>query len=383
MPAHVHGSPTSLYVHVPFCVVKCGYCDFNSFTADGAAPLDRYLDALSREMVLADLPRDPVSVFIGGGTPSYLDEARLERLLAILTRHVDLHRCPEVTMEANPESVTSAKASLARSAGVRRVSMGAQSFDDHFLRLLDRAHDARRTVRAVAELRTAGVDNVNLDLIFALPGQTLGQWQSDLEAALALTPEHLSCYSLTFEPGTRFFRDLRQGRMHRSDEDVDRAMFLHTRARLADAGYDAYEISNFAGRGGPCRHNDHYWLQGDYVGVGPGAASHRRGVRWTNLKSLEAWADALARGLPPVAEAETLTPRQRTAEALWLGLRRRDGVDLAQVAGTTGVDAERAFAGELDGLIEAGLLTRQGVCIRLSHSGLLVADEIGARILRA
>jgi len=375
--------PTSLYVHVPFCVVKCGYCDFNSFTAAGTEPLDRFLAALERELRLVEVPERPVSVFIGGGTPSQLDEERLARLFDILARHVDLHACPEVTMEANPESMSAAKATLARAHGVRRVSLGAQSFTDRHLRLLERAHDAARTAEAVAEVRAGGIDNLNLDLIFALPGQTVAEWQQDLEAALALHPDHLSCYSLTFEPGTRFQRDLRQGRLQPADPAADRAMFLHTRDRLQSAGFTAYEISNFAGRGGPCRHNDHYWLQGDYVGVGPGASSHRGGRRWTNAKPLEAWADTLQRGLPPVFEAETLTPKQRAAEAVWLGLRRRDGVDLLAVAARTGVDPNAAFAPQLEALTAAGSVCRDGSMLRLTEDGLLVADAVGARILCA
>jgi oxygen-independent coproporphyrinogen-3 oxidase len=341
------------------------------------------LDALELELARAGVPARPASVFFGGGTPTYFDEPRLERLLRLVGRHVDLPACPEVTMEANPESVTAAKAALARSHGVRRFSMGAQSFDDRFLRLLDRAHGAARTGEAFAELRAAGIDNVNLDLIFALPGQSLPQWQADLEAALTLGPDHLACYSLTFEPGTRFTRDRRLGRLRQTDPEVDRAMFLHTRARLAAAGFTAYEVSNFAGRGGPCRHNDHYWQQGDYVGVGPGASSHRQGTRWTNLKPLEAWARALERGLPPVGEAETLTPPQRAAEAVWLGLRRTDGVCLQSVHHRIGVDPALLFAAELARLEDVGLLERSDGRLRLTAAGLLVADEVGARILRA
>ena len=372
--------PPSLYVHVPFCVVKCGYCDFNSFTADGEAPLDRFLAALAAELARTTLAAPPATVFIGGGTPSYLDPPRLARLFEILARHVDLHACAEVTMEANPESISTEKAAIALAAGVRRFSMGAQSFDDRFLRLLDRAHDGARIERAFGELRAAGVDNLSLDLIFALPEQTLAQWEQDLERGLALGPDHLSCYSLTFEPGTRFTRDLRQGKLRASDEAVDAAMFRHTRTRLQAAGFDAYEVSNFAGRGGACLHNDHYWLQGDYVGVGPGAASHRTGVRWTNLKPLEAWAGALERGLPPVGEAETLSPRQRAAEALWLGLRRRVGVPFAPIAARTGIDPRHEFRAVLDEFVGDALATADDALV-LTDAGLLVADAIGARIL--
>ncbi len=368
---------------MPFCVVKCGYCDFNSYVPQREEEFESYLEGLAQELALAAPPRRPASVFIGGGTPTLLDEARFARLLAILAAHVDLAAVGEVTLEANPESTTPAKAALARAAGVNRASLGAQSFHASHLQLLDRAHSAAQTEAAFAAFRAAGFTNLNLDLMFSLPGQTPAQWQQDLEHALALGPDHLSCYSLTFEPGTRFFRDLQQGRMRENDDRVDRAMFEFTRARLADAGFTAYEISNFAGRGGACRHNDHYWLQGDYVGVGPGAASHRAGVRSTNLKALPAWSDSLRRGLLPVASAETLTPRQRAAEALWLGIRRRDGVDLAAIGARLGFTMEEHFAAALRDLQQRGWLVFEGSRIRLTTEGILFANLAGETFLAA
>lgn len=372
---------TSLYVHVPFCTVKCGYCDFNSYVVEDLGVHDVFLQALEAELCATVLPEQPVSVFVGGGTPSLLSEPRLERLFALLGRHVDLHACPEVTMEANPESVTAGKMRLARAAGVGRVSMGVQSFDDVLLQRLDRVHSGARAREAFAELRAAGLTNVSIDLIFGVPGQTLGQWTADLEAALALAPDHVSCYSLTYEPGTRLHRDLLRGRVSRCDEEVDRAMFLHTRERLTAAGFAAYEISNFAGRGGPCRHNDHYWLQGDYVGVGPGAASHRAGVRSTNLKPVDAWARSALAGVPPVASAETLTPSQRAGEAMWLGLRRSAGVDLDDVAGRLGWPVRERFGALLGEHRARGWLAADGGRVRLTPAGVLVADRVGAAYL--
>ncbi|MBK8980561.1 MAG: radical SAM family heme chaperone HemW [Planctomycetes bacterium] len=371
----------SLYVHVPFCVVKCGYCDFNSFAGRDVAEHDRFLAALDAELALLAPPRVPRTVFVGGGTPTHLDEERFARLFAVLARHVDLPRVTEVTMEANPESVTLPKARIARDAGVGRVSVGVQSFAAERLRFLDRPHDAAAVGRAVAALRAAGFDNVSLDLIFGVPGQELADWDRDLDAALALEPDHLSCYSLTFEPGTRLERDRRQGRVAPNEDRVDAALFLHTRDRLGAAGFDAYEISNFAGRGGPCLHNDHYWTQGDYLGAGPGAASHRDGWRGTNLKPLHAWATVVERGFVPSGEAETLSRRHRLAEALWLGLRRRDGVDLAQAERRLGVAAPVPLRAQLAAWIESGHLAIEGARYRLTPRGLLVADAIGASLL--
>lgn len=372
---------TSLYVHVPFCVVKCGYCDFNSYVVEDRAVHQRFLDALDAELTLARPPRRPLSVFIGGGTPTYLDPDDFARLFEILARHVDLQTCAEVTVEINPESMTPAKAAIARAAGVNRASMGVQSFAADRLRFLDRAHDAARARAAFGELRAAGFTNASVDMIFGQPGQTLAEWQADLEAALALGPDHLSCYNLTFEPGTKLYHQLQQGRVAANDEDADRAMFLWTRDRLAAAGFFAYEISNFAGRGGVCLHNDHYWLQGDYVGVGPGASSHRAGVRTTNLKPVDAWAGAVLAGLAPTGSAETLSPWQRAGEAVWLGVRRRDGIDLAGIGERLQLPVADRFAAVVQRQVDCGHLERAATRVRLTDAGLLFADAVGAAFL--
>ena len=376
--------PASLYVHVPFCVVKCGYCDFNSYVVEEQAAHDRFLDALAKELERRwPAGEQPVSVFVGGGTPSLLSVERLARLFEVIGARVDLAACAEVSMEANPESFTVDKAQAAREGGVRRLSMGAQTFHAHHLQALDRAHDAEAVERAFAAARAAGFDNVSVDLMFGIPGETLDEWCSDLERALQLGTDHLSCYNLTFEPGTRFERDRRQGRIGPNDQELDRAMFEHTRARLSEAGFDAYEVSNFAGRGGPCLHNDHYWLQGDYVGVGPGASSHRAGVRATNLKALDAWCDAALAGLPCAGSAETLRPLQRVAEALWLGVRRTAGVDVAEVCNRVRVDALQTFSPIVERQQQAGLVEWDGRRVRLAPEGLLLADQVGGDYLEA
>ena len=378
--------PTSLYIHVPFCVVKCGYCDFNSFEVEDDAIVDRYLDALTlalqRELRQGD-QLSPSTVFLGGGTPTHLDENRFERLLAIINAEVDLGSCAEVTMEANPESVTPAKAQLAWDAGVRRISIGAQSFDAERLRFLDRAHDADAITRAVEVFRQVGCNNLSLDLIFSLPGQTQVQWADDLARALDLEPDHLSCYNLTYEAGTKLTRAMTNGTVKPNDDTTDRALFDDTRSTLLGAGFEAYEVSNFAGRGGPCRHNDHYWLQGDYLGIGPGASSHRSGLRWTDLKPVDAWCRAIESGTPPVGEAEILTKRQRAAEALWLGIRRREGVALDRIADRIGVDPAALFAAELTTLATDGLLQLEDRWLRLTSAGLPFSDLVGSRLLCA
>ena len=375
---------SSLYVHVPFCVVKCGYCDFNSYVVEEERAHDRFLDALAAELEQR-WPRGerPVSVFVGGGTPSLLSSERLARLFAVIGARVDLGACSEVSMEANPESFTVEKARVAFAGGVRRVSIGAQTFHPHHLKALDRAHDAAGVERAFAAARAAGFENVSMDLMFGLPGETEAEWRSDLERALALGTDHLSCYNLIFEPGTRFDRDRQRGRMSPNAQELDRAMFEYTRERLSKAGFAAYEVSNFAGAGGHCLHNDHYWLQGDYVGVGPGASSHRAGVRTTNLKALDSWATAALDGVTCAGSAETLRPLQRVAEALWLGVRRADGVDVEAVASRVGVPVEEPFAPIFERQQAAGLIARDGARVRLSGEGLLLADQVGGDYLQA
>ncbi len=378
----VDGAGTSLYVHVPFCVVKCGYCDFNSYVADQDEAHERFLAGLAAELERAwPAGRVPKTVFFGGGTPSLLSEARLERLLRSVDRIAPLCGCAEVTLEANPESITATKAAVARAGGVSRFSMGVQTFHPHHLRFLDRAHSAERAEQAFGELRAAGATNLSVDLMFGIPGETFEEWVADLERALALRPEHLSCYNLTFEPGTRLYRDLQRDTVAPNDQEVDRAMFEHTRQRLAAAGFTAYEVSNFAGRGGACQHNEHYWLQGDYVGVGPGASSHRCGVRWTNLKALEPWAAAALAGLPCAGSAETLRPRQRLAEAIWLGIRRSVGVDLLAAQERVGVEASADLQPILDRHLQRGYITWDGRWLRLTAAGLLMADQVGGDFL--
>lgn len=375
-------SDTTLYVHVPFCVVKCGYCDFNSYVVEQEHVHDQFLAALDAELRAANLPPHPPSVFIGGGTPTLLHADRLRGLFDVIASHTDLRACGEVTMEANPESVSREKAEIALAAGVTRMSVGVQSFTAATLKFLDRAHTAERSREAVAELRAAGVENLSIDLMFGTPGQTLDALQSDLRSALELRPDHISYYNLVYEPGTKLRHALDRGDVIRNDDEVDRSLFLAVREALVAAGYEPYEISNFAGPGGPCRHNDHYWLQGDYVGVGPGASSHRAGVRSTNLKTIEAWAQAAVSGGPPAASAETLTPLQRVGEAMWLGLRRAAGVDLVEIEKRVGYEIRQRFASLLDEQEQSGWIERAGDVVRLTAAGMLVADSVSGAYLQ-
>jgi oxygen-independent coproporphyrinogen-3 oxidase len=345
--------------------------------------VEGFLRAFATELARAAKPPRPATVFVGGGTPTELTEAELERFLHTLTGGAAIGPGAEFTVEANPESVTPGKARLLEAAGVNRVSLGAQSFDDERLRFLERPHDAAAIERAFRTFREAGFTNQSIDLIFGLPGQTVPEWDRDLTRALALEPEHISCYNLTFEPGTRFYAQMTKGRIRPNDPERDRDLFLHTRSRLADAGLPPYEISNFARPGRACRHNVNYWNAGDYLGLGPGAASHRGGTRTTNVRPVELYARLLDSGLPATESAETLAPAARLAEAAWLGLRLTEGFSLRGLSSKFGLPADQRLAGPIARFTAGGFLETadSGDRVRLTAEGLLFADLVSAAML--
>jgi len=359
-----------LYVHVPFCVRKCAYCAFFSrpvepgLVASWFAGIERELD--ERPAVLG-----PRTVFFGGGTPTALAEADLACLFEALRVRVDLRCVEEWTCEANPGTLTPNKLAILRAGGVNRLSLGAQSFADATLRRLGRIHAAEETRAAVALAREAGFANVGLDLIYGVPGVARKTFAADVEAALALEPEHLSCYCLEIEAGTPFARAAAAGRLAIS-EDEQRAQFDWTRRRLAAAGFAHYEISNFARPGRECRHNGLYWSGGEYVGVGPAAHSHWRGVRWGNAAELPAWRRAFAEQLEPAAKAR---------ETLVMGLRRLAGWDRAEFRAATGFDCDELRGPEIARLAAEGRLVAESNRIRLAEDALFVSDAVFAELV--
>ncbi|MFN8640539.1 MAG: radical SAM family heme chaperone HemW [Candidatus Binatia bacterium] len=378
----------SLYVHIPYCDAKCPYCDFNSYAAK-RWPERAYADALIAELDAA--AADPAwadgaigTVFFGGGTPSLFAPETIADLLAAARRRWPLAADAEITLEANPGTVDEVKLRGLRGAGVNRISFGVQSFHDHHLRTLGRIHGAAEAVAAIATARAAGFDNLNLDLIFAVPGQTLAEWEADLQAAVDLAPEHVSAYGLTYEEGTAFHAQRRSGALTPLPEEAEVAMFGRTRAVLAAHGYEAYEISNFARPGRECAHNLNYWRAGAYLGVGAGAHSFAArpapGRRWGNEKSPVRYIErATASGTARAGE-EQLSVAQARGELVFLALRCTDGFAAADFTTRFGVDPCVAFPHlatlERDGLIE-GAAGRW----RLTPRGLLVADSVFATFL--
>ncbi|MHC4429208.1 MAG: radical SAM family heme chaperone HemW [Planctomycetota bacterium] len=359
-----------LYIHVPFCVHKCHYCDFYSLV-DRHDRMGAFLGRLLEELE-ASRPflREPLeTVFVGGGTPTLLGEDRWARLLGALGP--DLSAGCEVTVEANPETVTADLAEPLVRGGVNRLSIGAQSFDARHLRTLERHHDPANVERSVRSARAAGIRNLNLDLIFGIPGQTLDQWRADLERALRLEPDHLSCYGLVYEPNTPLTARMKAGLIERADETLEARMYELAMDTLADAGFEHYEISNWARPGRRCRHNLLYWRNESWWPLGPSAAGHAAGVRWKNVARLEGYLGS--RGLPEITDVECLDADGRVGETLMLGLRLIEGLEVATL------DARRAAA--IERHLAAGLLERRETNLRLTRHGLLLADTVLSDLL--
>ncbi|PPF20109.1 MULTISPECIES: radical SAM family heme chaperone HemW [unclassified Rathayibacter] len=374
-----------LYVHVPFCRVRCGYCDFNTYTATelrGAKQQD-YADEAITEMALgaevlerSGLPRRPArTVFFGGGTPTLLPAGDLVRMLDGLRTHFGVAPDAEITTEANPDSVDAAYLRALAEAGFTRVSFGMQSAVPHVLATLERTHDPERVPLVVEWAREAGLQ-VSLDLIYGTPGESLADWERSLDSALANRPDHLSAYALIVEDGTKLARQIRRGEVATPDDDLTADMYELADARLAAAGYSWYEVSNWARDDAHrSRHNLSYWLGHDWWGVGPGAHSHVGGVRWWNVKHPAAYADRLSTGASPAAGRETLDAGTRRVEDVLLRSRLADGLPI------DAIDAGRRS--EVAGLIADGLVDGRaalGGRIVLTLRGRLLADAVVRRL---
>ncbi|BCW98895.1 MAG: coproporphyrinogen III oxidase [Armatimonadota bacterium] len=375
---------SAAYVHIPFCASKCPYCDFNSYA--GISHLaSRYVGALCRQIQESPQAGDgPLrTVFFGGGTPSLLPAESLVQVLEALRNRFGIAEDAEVTLEANPESADPEKLARLRQGGFNRLSIGAQDFDDDLLRALGRAHDHRRFLQAFQDARAAGFENISFDLMFALPGQTLDGLRRTLEAAIGLCPEHISAYCLTIEEGTAFHRRRAAGRLDLPDEEAQADMFLLTRSLLEDAGYEHYEISNYALPGRRCRHNEVYWRNEPYRGFGPGAVEFVEGrrVMWERDPA-EFIRQVEESGRAREVFSEMLPAEKAAGESLMLALRTADGANLEELSRRFGLDVENLFQPEIERYTAAGLLNRSGCRIRLTRSGQLLADEVAAAFLR-
>ena len=371
--------PLSIYVHVPFCTTRCGYCDFNTYTAtelgtEPGASQAGYIDTALRELDLAAAvlgpDAGPVStIFVGGGTPTLLPADDLGRMVGGIDDHFGLPADAEITTESNPESIDAAGLARLRALGFTRVSFGMQSAMPHVLSVLDRVHSPGRPQQAVAEAKSAGFEHTSLDLIYGTPGESIADWEASLDAAIAAEPDHLSAYALIVEDGTRLAARIRRGELPMTEDDDLADKYLIAEERLTAAGFGAYEVSNWArSADAACRHNLAYWRSDNWWGIGPGAHSHIGGVRWWNVKHPQAYARRFAAGLSPAHAREVLDPSDQRIERVMLELRLAAGLDVAVLTET---EQDR-----IPDLVVRGLAQRDGPKLILTLRGRLLADGV-------
>ncbi len=372
-------TPRAAYVHVPFCRRRCGYCSF-TVVAGRDDLVDGYLRAIELELQQLQTPREVDTLFFGGGTPTQLSPAALERLCRLTGYWFPRAEGYEFSIEANPADLDDDKLGVLQSAGVNRISLGGQSFDDGKLERLERDHRRPQLQLAIDRCRRL-FPSLALDLIFAVPGETLQTWLADLQAAIAAGADHISTYGLTFEKGAAFWGRRQRGQLPSLDEELEREMYEAAIDTLTAAGFEHYEVSNFARPGHRCRHNEAYWRGQSYFAAGPGAARYVDGWREMNHRSTTTWLNRVLAGQSPVAERECLPPADAARERLVFGLRMLEGVDRASFAAATGFDIDRLAGDAVRRFVDQGLLQDTGDRIRLTRAGLLVSDALWPALL--
>jgi len=387
-----------VYVHIPYCVKKCPYCDFNSWGVGSLIPEKQYTGSVIKEAALyarmlesewgcerkGGGERVVDTVFFGGGTPSLFSPSSIERILNSIFRYCSTSQSPEITVEVNPKTARLEKLRALRSIGVNRLSIGVQSFSARKLGALGRINSPQDSRRVLEDARRAGFDNVSIDLMFGVEGESLAEWQEDLSRALDFAPQHISCYCLTIEDGTAFGALYARGDLELPGEELTLAMLAYTRRVLSDRGYTQYEISNYARPGYESRHNLLYWRGEGYLGLGAGAHSHagtgdggRWGARWANVASPELYMKKLRDGEKPIVFRETLTRREALDDAVLMGLRLKEGVDLGAIERGFGARLRRD---EIGSLIRGGHVELEGGRLRFSEDGFMLADELIRRV---
>ncbi len=369
--------PLGLYLHVPFCSSICNYCNFNRSLVD-ADLKRRYVDALASDIERAGDGSPADSIFFGGGTPSLLEPTEVGRLIDVCRRSFAVAVDAEVTLEANPDTVSVARLAAYRDAGVNRLSIGVQSFSDEELVRLSRLHSASRAVDAASDARKAGFDNVSLDLMMWLPGQSVDTWLRSVSRLAEVAPEHASLYMLELYPNAPLKDTMARAQWSLAPDDDAAEMYVRAFEYLESCGYEQYEISNVARRGKASRHNLKYWTDGEWLGFGCGAHSTRRGVRSKNISSTLDYVRALAEGRSPVADTHALSRQQQLEDALFTGLRVNAGVDVRTIAVRYGTDVWQVYGDALAPFAEAGLLIYDGRRLRLTRQGMLLANEVMA-----
>jgi oxygen-independent coproporphyrinogen-3 oxidase len=373
-------SPRAAYVHIPFCAHHCGYCDF-AVAVGQDERIEAYLDALEIELSRLEQPHPVTTLFFGGGTPTYLPHRPLERLLLMTRRWLPLEPGGEFSVEGNPSGLDLEKIDLLHSFGVNRLSLGAQSFQPRMLEVLERDHRPIDVPRVVEMIRPR-IANVSLDLIFGVPEQTPAQWRDDLRQALALQPNHFATYGLTYEKGTRLWKQRERGQVTALDEDTERDFYVTAMDTLDTAGFRHYEISNFAKPGFECRHNQVYWANHAYLGFGVGAARYVNGVRELNARDTRTYINRLLGGQSPTFQSECLPPRERAIETIAVQLRRAAGIDRRAFEAQTGFVLDALVGPKVRELAEQGVVRDDGESVRLTKRGKCLADAVVEAVMR-
>jgi oxygen-independent coproporphyrinogen-3 oxidase len=371
-------NPLGLYLHIPYCLHKCGYCDFNSHP-ENREESEIYVSALLSEIehYAPQLAGKTVStVFFGGGTPTLLPPASLDKILGKVKNHYNLSRDCEITIEANPATVKQETLDQIRSSGFNRISIGVQSFDADELKLLERVHSVEEIHTTLHRARLAGFDNLSLDLMSGLPGQSLEKWKSNLLQALDKKPDHISAYGLTIEPATSFFKLQERGLLRLPPENIQLEMLQATIEILPSAGYDQYEISNFARPGFESRHNLNYWDNGEYLGLGAGASSYLNGERFKNTNLPSRYIREVQAGGAAVESTEKLDLLHAMGETIMLGLRRLKGIPIEEFENRFQISFQKVYGKVIDPLLEEGLITLNQNRMALSREGIFLADSV-------
>ncbi|WP_270332278.1 radical SAM family heme chaperone HemW [Streptococcus infantarius] len=370
--------PTSAYVHIPFCTQICYYCDFSKVFIKNQ-PVDEYLQALIREFESYDIKKLR-TLYIGGGTPTSITAEQLEYLLTNLTKHLDLSVLEEFTIEANPGDLTEDKIEVLKHSAVNRVSLGVQAFNDKHLKQIGRSHNEAQIYSTISNLKEAGFHNISIDLIYALPGQTMEDVKENVAKAIALDIPHLSLYSLILEHHTVFMNKMRRGKLQLPKEDLEAEMFEYIISELEANGFEHYEISNFTKPGFESRHNLMYWDNAEYFGVGAGASGYLNGVRYRNRGPIQHYLKAVAQGNARLSE-EKLTKDEMMEEELFLGLRKKTGVSIARFEEKFGLSFEERYGQIVRELCQQGLLVLDDKVVRMTKKGLFLGDTVAERFI--
>ena len=370
--------PTSAYVHIPFCTQICYYCDFSKVFIKNQ-PVDSYLEHLLQEFYSYDIQKLR-TLYIGGGTPTALSASQLEVLLEGLTKNLDLSVLEELTIEANPGDLDADKIAVLQNSAVNRVSLGVQTFDDKMLKKIGRSHTEKDIYENIDRLKLAGFDNISIDLIYALPGQTMEQVKDNVAKAIALDIPHMSLYSLILENHTVFMNRMRRGKLPLPKEELEAEMFEYIIAELERAGFEHYEISNFSKQGFESRHNLMYWDNAEYYGIGAGASGYVDGVRYKNHGPIRHYLKAVEEGSARINE-EHLSQREQMEEEMFLGLRKKSGVSMARFEEKFGRSFQELYGDVVRELIQQGLMQVEGDCVRMTKRGLFLGDTVAERFI--